>query len=96
MAVPLDLTVVRLLSDADSALGRLARAGRVLPDPHLLIAPYLAQEALASSRLEGTQASLSDVFDAEAGAGRPSHDVREVRNASRRWSTACAAFPRCR
>lgn len=76
----LDLTVVRLLSEADSALGRLAGAGRVLPDPHLLIAPYRAQEALASSRIEGTQASLSDVFDAESSARPPSGDVQEVRN----------------
>ncbi len=58
-------TVLRL-SDADRALGRLAGAGRLLPNPHLLIQPYVAREALASSRIEGTQASLSDVFDAEA------------------------------
>lgn len=78
--VPLALDVVRLLSEADTALGRLAGAGRVLPDPHLLIAPYLAREALASSRIEGTQASLSDVFGAEVGATRPTGDVREVQN----------------
>jgi Fic family protein len=57
---------VLLLSEADRALGRLAGAGRLLPNPHLLIHPYVAREALASSRIEGTQASLSDVFDAEA------------------------------
>ena len=55
-----------LLSDADRALGRLAGAGRLLPNPHLLIRPFLTREALASSRIEGTQASLSDVFDAQA------------------------------
>jgi len=37
-----------------------------LPNPHLLIRPFLTREALASSRIEGTQASLSDVFDAQA------------------------------
>ena len=57
---------VLLLSEADRALGRLAGAGRLLPNPHLLIRPYVTREALASSRIEGTQASLSDVFDAEA------------------------------
>ena len=57
---------ILLLSEADRALGRLAGAGRLLPNPHLLIQPYIAREALASSRIEGTQASLSDVFDAEA------------------------------
>ena len=55
-----------LLSDADRALGRLAGAGRLLPNPHLLISPFISREALASSRIEGTQASLSDVFDAQA------------------------------
>jgi Fic family protein len=55
-----------LLSDADRALGRLAGAGRLLPNPHLLIRPFATREAVASSRIEGTRASLSDVFDAQA------------------------------
>ena len=76
----LDLRTVRAMSDADSALGRLAGAGRLLPDPHLLITPYRVQEALASSRIEGTQASLSDVFDAEVSGRAASSDVQEVRN----------------
>jgi Fic family protein len=54
------------LSNADTALGRLAEAGRLLRDPHLLVRPYVTREALASSRIEGTQASLSDVFQAAA------------------------------
>jgi len=70
---------VLLLSDADRALGRLAGAGRLLPNPHLLLQPYIAREALASSRIEGTQASLSDVFDAQA-RNRPHGPVREVTN----------------
>lgn len=57
---------IMLLSDADRALGRLAGAGRLLPNPHLLIGPFTTREAVASSRIEGTQASLSDVFDAQA------------------------------
>ncbi len=68
-----------LLSDADRALGRLAGAGRLLPNLHLLLQPYIAREALASSRIEGTQASLSDVFDAQA-RNRPHGPVREVTN----------------
>jgi len=52
----LDLATVRALSAADTALGRLAGAGRLLPNPHLLIVPYRVQEAVASSRIEGTQA----------------------------------------
>ncbi len=59
-------STVMLLSEADRALGRLAGAGRQLPNPHLLIEPYVTREAVSSSRIEGTQASLSDVFDAQA------------------------------
>jgi Fic family protein len=69
------------LSTADDALGRLASAGKYLPDPTVFVRPYITREALASSRIEGTQASLSDVFQAEV-AGRTSADanVREVLN----------------
>lgn len=69
------------LSEADTALGRLAGAGRLLPDPHLLVRPYITREALASSRIEGTQASLSDVYQAAAEGGGPEgSDVKEVEN----------------
>lgn len=68
------------LSRADSSLGQLAGTGRLLPNPHLLLTPFLRREALASSRIEGTQASLSEVFEAEAAGGRLTEDVREVTN----------------
>lgn len=76
----LDGRTVLALSDADAALGRLAGAGRLLPAPHLLVTPYLALEAVASSRIEGTQASLSDVFEADATDAAPNADLQEVRN----------------
>ncbi|MDQ6910777.1 MAG: hypothetical protein M3Z84_08370 [Actinomycetota bacterium] len=78
-SVALSVDTVLLLSEADRALGRLAGAGRLLPTPHLLLQPYVAREALASSRIEGTQASLSDVFDAQA-RNKPEGPVREVTN----------------
>lgn len=78
-SVDLNADTVLLLSEADRALGRLAGAGRLLPNPHLLLQPSIAQEALASSRIEGTQASLSDVFDAQA-RNKPRGPVREVTN----------------
>lgn len=70
------------LSEADRALSELAGAGRLLPNPHLLIQPAMRREAVLSSRIEGTQASLSDLLYFEAGAvdeKRPD-DVREVAN----------------
>ena len=70
------------LSTADAALGRLAGAGRHLHDPAMFVRPYMTREALASSRIEGTQASLSDVFRADASEDDvpATHDVEEVRN----------------
>jgi hypothetical protein len=70
---------VSALSDADRALGRLAGAGRLLPNPHLLVHAYLRREAVANSRIEGTEATMSEVLDAEA-TGTVGHDVREVLN----------------
>jgi Fic family protein len=77
----LDSETVFALSSADAALGRLAGAGRHLHDPSVFVRPYMTREALASSRIEGTQASLSDVFQAEATGERVATlDVQEVWN----------------
>lgn len=76
----LDLTaqIVTALSEADSALGHLQGLGVLIRDPGLLIGPYLRREALASSRIEGTQASLSDVFQAEIDEDSTDADTDEV------------------
>jgi len=68
------------LSAADAALGHLQGLSVLISDPELLIGPYLTREAVASSRIEGTQASLSDVMQAAAGDDVPSQsaDVMEV------------------
>jgi Fic family protein len=79
-AIDLSSRTVLLLSEADLALGRLGGGGRLLPNPHLLVNPYLVREAVASSRIEGTQASISDDFDASAIGGSVSEPVREVQN----------------
>ena len=52
--------LVAVLSEADRALGELSGLGRSLLNPHLLIRPFIRREAVLSSRIEGTQASLSD------------------------------------
>lgn len=78
-----DKTLINLLSNADASLSELSGMGRYLPNPNLLIAPYVRREAVLSSRIEGTQASLSDVLLDEIGrpgAAAPPADVREVRN----------------
>jgi Fic family protein len=63
---------VLAMSEADAALGHLQGLGHLISDPELLLGPYLTREAVASSRIEGTQASLSEVLQAEA-ADVPSH-----------------------
>jgi len=76
-----DTGLVNLLSRADALLGELSGLGRQLPEPRLLIAPYTRQEAVLSSRIEGTRATLSEVMLDELGAlPEAKGDVREVRN----------------
>jgi len=77
-----DSELALALSAADTAVSELSGLGRQLPNPHLLIAPYVRREAVLSSRIEGTQASLSDLLLEEAsGSSGPRHgDVHEVRN----------------
>jgi len=84
---PMNLTwdseLIEVLSLADRALGELAGIGRSLPNPHLLVRPFLRREAVLSSRIEGTQASLADVLAYEA-VQLPlfdaPDDVKEVHN----------------
>ena len=75
-------TLAFRLSAADISIGRLAGEGRRLPNPHLLIRPFIRKEAVLSSRIEGTQASLGELLAAEAGAAveRSPADLREVGN----------------
>lgn len=75
-------SLVRALSEADRLTGRLAGEGGRLPNPHLLIRPFIRREAVLSSRIEGTQATLGELLAAEAGAAveRSPDDLREVGN----------------
>jgi Fic family protein len=82
-AIDYDGELVLALSRADGALSELSGLGRQLPDPHLLIAPYLRQEAVLSSRIEGTVTTLSELLIDQAGGAttdRERDDLREVRN----------------
>lgn len=79
-----DADLVLTLSRADAALSELSGLGRHLPNPHLLISPYVRREAVLSSRIEGTRTSLSELLldEVEDGLGRDDSDDdrREVRN----------------
>lgn len=61
----------------------------MLPKPELLIGPFLRREAVLSSRIEGTQTNIADLYAYEAGqlylpgmqpAPPPEADVQEVLN----------------
>ena len=74
--------LIRSLSDADRLVGQLSGEGKQLPNPHLLIRPFIKREAVLSSRIEGTQATLGELLANDAGAvvNRSPDDLREVGN----------------
>lgn len=93
--VALDADLVRLLSDADRALGRLDGVASVLPNPDLFVAMYVRHEAVLSSQIEGTQSTLEDVLAYEIddeNAGLPG-DVEEVVNYVRAMNHGLARLP---
>lgn len=79
--VNLSWRLLDLALRAERKVGHLQGTGRVLPNPHLLIQPFARREAVLSSRIEGTQASIGDLLLFEIGNPAPEqHDVREVAN----------------
>ena len=80
--VQLSNEMLQLLSQADRALGRLDGASEILPNVDLFVAMYVSKEAVLSSQIEGTQASLIDVLAFEADAAVPENpqDIEEVVN----------------
>jgi Fic family protein len=74
--------LIRSLSDADRLIGQLSGEGKQLPNPHLLMRPFIKREAVLSSRIEGTQATLGELLANDAGASvnRSADDLKEVGN----------------
>ena len=81
-AVSMTPALLSSLSAADRAIGEVSGLGRTLPNPHLLSMSLLRREAVLSSRIEGTQASMSDLvlFEVEPDSANRTGDVREVAN----------------
>ena len=67
-----------LLSEADRALAKLEGITTVLPNAELFIAMYIKKEALLSSQIEGTQASLEGILRFEANL-EPTEDINEIK-----------------
>ena len=84
-----DAKIILALSEADSTLSELSGAGLLLPNPDLLVIPYLKKEALSSSRIEGTRISLSDYFLSEAkGIKKEDVEASEIGNYLRAMNSA--------
>lgn len=79
--IKMDESMNQLLSEANIALGRLDTMGYLLPNTDYIIAMYVRKEALLSSQIEGTQASLDDIFEYESHVPiKNTQDVEEVVN----------------
>src|SRR4030042_1534635 len=79
-AIEWDTELASQMSRADLAVGTLSGLGERLPNPHLLIYPFIRREAVLSSRIEGTESSLSDLLLFEATRVEKQRDVKEVQN----------------
>ena len=70
------------LSRADFTLGKLAKEGSRLPNPKILMRPFITREAVLSSKIEGTQSTIGEILAYNAGAAvKQNHDdLQEVQN----------------
>ena len=75
--IELDKDIVDLLVKANKQLALLEGISIRIPNIHLFISMYVRKEALMSSQIEGTQATLEDVLDPmlEENTNRPVGDV---------------------
>jgi Fic family protein len=77
-----NIQLVSALSRADFLLGKLAREGSKLPNPHLLMRPFITREAVLSSKIEGTHATIGEILAHNAGVDVQQNpdDLQEVQN----------------
>ena len=76
-------SLISAVGTAERALGKLDSLASTLPSPHILVRPFVRREAVLSSRIEGTRASLNDIYIYDAtqlSYLESTTDVREVHN----------------
>lgn len=86
--LPVKIEYQDLLSQITKAHGSLARLDAMisqLPNPSLLERTFLTKEAVLSSQIEGTQATIKEVFEYEAEGQKKEdspkeRDIREITN----------------
>ncbi|RKZ19548.1 Fic family protein, partial [bacterium] len=81
-SIKFDEEMNELLSNADRSIARLDGITTVLPNPDLFVAMYVQKEAVLSSQIEGTQASLDGVlrFEANLPVSEDINEIKEVVN----------------
>lgn len=78
--------LIPLIGPASAAIARYSGILEGIPNPDVLLSPLTTNEAVLSSRIEGTQATLAEVLEFEAGAtpedasGEKRADINEVIN----------------
>jgi len=83
-----------LIGPASAAVARYEGVLSGIPNPNVLLSPLTSQEAVLSSRIEGTQATLGEVLEFEASKGGNDEstpkkaDIREVLNYRRALNEA--------
>lgn len=58
--------LVPLIGPANAAVARYDGMLAAIPNAHVLLSPLMTQEAVLSSRIEGTQATMGEVLEYEA------------------------------
>ncbi len=78
----IDDEMQNLLSQADRKLGRLDGITEILPNAELFVDMYVKKEAVLSSQIEGTQASMIDILNTSDNRGEDigSNHIKEVVN----------------
>ena len=83
--------LIRLIGQANAELARYDGILRGIVNPHVLLSPLTTQEAVLSSKIEGTQTSLEEVLEYDAvqkAAPDRQDDLREVLNYRRAMNEA--------
>lgn len=75
-----DNEMIFLLNEANKYLGKLDGIAINLPDRDIFISKYVEKEAVVSSQIEGTQASLSDVLQLNKIDGEKRKETEEIVN----------------
>lgn len=72
-----------LVGDANAELARYDGLLQGIPNPEIMLSPLTTQEAVLSSKIEGTQATVDEVLEQEAGMlkeGEKYQDIQEISN----------------